>query len=120
MVARPPSYPVAADGSSIFSLGNKLSQHMTEKYIYGKKATDVESAAGAKGVLIRSGSGFFFRVYKEGGLFDDYEILHDDLSITIDPNELASFYHRDDHYILDHSPSVFGLKKAKNDGHRNQ
>jgi hypothetical protein len=93
---------------------------MTEKYIYGKKATDVEPAAGAKGVLIRSGSDFFFRVYKEHGLFDDYEILHDDLAITIDPDELASFYHRDDHYMLDHSPGVLGLEKARNDGHKDQ
>ena len=62
---------------------------MTEKYIYGKKAADVEPAAGTKGILIRSGSGFFFRIYKMDGLFDDYKILHDDLSITIDPGELA-------------------------------
>ncbi len=89
---------------------------MTEKYIYGKKTADVEPAAGAKGILIRSGSGFFFRIYKKDGLFDDYKILHDDLSITIDPGELASFYYCDDHYILDHSPGVLGLKKAKNDG----
>ena len=89
---------------------------MTEKYIYGKKATDVESAAGTKGVLIRSGSDFFFRVYKKHGLFDDYEILHDDLAITIDPDELASFYHRDDHSML----RCIGLKKARNDGHKDQ
>jgi len=93
---------------------------MTKKYIYGKQATDVESAAGAKGVLIRSGSDFFFRVYREGGLFNDYKILHNDLSMTIDSDELASFYHRDDHYILDHSPSVLGLKKARNDEHKDQ
>ena len=97
-----------------------FSQHMTEKYIYGKKVTDVESAAGVKGVLIRSGSDLFFRVYKERGLFEDYEIRHDDLSMTIDPDELASFYHRDDHYMLDHSPSVLGLKKARNDGNKDQ
>ena len=93
---------------------------MTDKYIYGKKVTEVKSAAGARGILIRSGSDFFFRIYKEGGLFEDYDILHDDLSITIDPDELASFYHRGDHYILDHSPDVFGLEKATNDGREDQ
>ena len=102
---------VSALGPMTLELGKNLNNHMTEKYIYGKKATDVDSAAGAKGILIRSESGFFFRIYKENGLFDDYKILHNDLSITINPDELAAFYHCEDHYILDHSPNVLGLKK---------
>lgn len=92
---------------------------MTDKYIYGKKTTDVAPAAGAKGVLIRSGSRFFFRIYKYDGQFDDYKILHDDLSITIDPDELAAFYHSGNHYILDHSPNVLGLKKSDENENEN-
>ena len=111
---------MAPHDSQAFSVDKNISNHMTDKYIYGKKVTEVMSAAGAKGILIRSGSDFFFRIYKEGGQFEDYDILHDDLSITIDPDELASFYHRGDHYTLDHSPDVFGLKKATNDGREDQ
>ena len=85
---------------------------MSEKYIYGGKSVDVIPAAGVKGVLIRSGSEYFFRVYRDDSTFFDYEILHDDLSVTIDSDELAAFYSDGEHHTLDHSPSVFDLKKA--------
>ncbi len=85
---------------------------MTKKYIYRGKVSDVTPAGGVKGVLIRSGTEFFFRVYRNDGAFTDYEIFHDDLSIVIDSDELASFYNEGESHILDHSPNVFGLKKA--------
>lgn len=65
-----------------------------------------------KGVLIRSGTELLFRVYRNDGSFTDYDIYHDDLSVTIDPDELASFYSDDERYLLDHSPSIFGLKEV--------
>ncbi len=85
---------------------------MSNKYIYGGRVFDAAPAGGVKGVLIRNGTEFLFRVYKGDGSFADYEIHHDDLSITINPDELASFYDDGERHILDHSPNVFGLKKA--------
>jgi hypothetical protein len=85
---------------------------MSKKYIYAGRVFDVTPAGGVNGVLIRSGSAFLFRVYRNDGTFKDYEICHDDLSVTIDSDELASFYSDGEHHILDHSPEVFGLKKV--------
>ena len=82
---------------------------MTEKYIYSGRETNVETSAGKKGILIRSGSDYFFRVYHNNESFTDYELRIDDLSITIDPEELASFYNTGDRHILDHSPKVLDL-----------
>jgi hypothetical protein len=69
------------------------------------------SASGVKGMFLRtlSPEKFFFRVYHGDGVFDDYEILHDDLSVTIDEDALASFYvNENGDKFLDHSPNVFG------------
>ena len=58
---------------------------MNDKYLYGEQLAEVESAAGAKGVLIRALDGaLMFRVYRNREQFTDYEIRHDDLSVTID------------------------------------
>jgi hypothetical protein len=100
-------------GPLSLALGNTITIHVADKYIYGRKISDVTPAAGTKGVLCRSGTTFFFRVYEANGEFIDYKILHDDLSITIDQDELAAFYHSDENTILDHSPNVLGLKRAK-------
>lgn len=71
---------------------------------------EAESAAGVKGVLIRMVDGAFaFRVYHDKGDFSDYSIRHDELSVTIDSDELAAFYKMSEHCILDHSPQVLGL-----------
>ena len=89
---------------------------MTDKYIYGKKEHEVTSAAGVKGVLCRAfGGGYFFRVYNDDHSFIDYKIAHDDLSVTIAADELASFYVDGEHAVLDHSPNVLGLKKIDSD-----
>lgn len=85
---------------------------MTKKYIYGGRVCDVTPGGGVKGILIRSGSELLFRVYEIEGTFTDYDILHDDLSVTIDSTELASFYSCGENHSLDHSPNVFGLKAA--------
>jgi len=91
---------------------------MSDKYKYGEKVAEVESAAGVKGVLCKTfgkdgrSNNFFFRVYGSDGNFVDYDIYHDDLSVTIDAKELASFYTIGEDKFLDHSPSVLDLRKA--------
>jgi hypothetical protein len=85
----------------------------TRHYLYGGKAAQVTPAAGVRGILIRTfGGKIAFRVYTGDGEFIDYDIRHDDLSVTIDDDELAAFYRVDGHDILDHSPQVLGLKEA--------
>ena len=86
---------------------------MSETYIYGGKPAKTESAEGIKGILIHGVDGYSFRVYGKDHSFVDYKIRHDDLSITIDQDALASFYFIDEETaILDHSPGVLGLKPA--------
>lgn len=53
-----------------------------------------------------------FRVYRDSHEFTDYEIRHDELAVTIDPDELATFYRIDGRDALDHSPEVLGLKRS--------
>ncbi len=85
------------------------------KYIYGKRVAQVTPAEGVTGFLCKSVDGeFFFRVYKENGEFDDYDIRHDDLQVTISTDALATFYQIGDDKILDHSPSVLGLDRCNN------
>jgi len=85
---------------------------VTDKFLYGELLAEVQSAAGVKGVLIRTaGDATVFRVYDGRERFTDYEIRHDDLGVTIDADELAAFYKVGERDILDHSPQVLGLKK---------
>ena len=84
---------------------------MNDNYLYGGQPAEVESAAGVKGVLIRTFDGAVtFRVYHNSEHFTDYELRHDDLSVTIDADALAAFYKVGERRILDHSPQVLGLK----------
>jgi len=86
---------------------------MKDSYIYAGKPSRVKDASSVSGVLTKLfGGGFAFRVYDEKNNFVDYEICHDDLSITINADELASFYSHKDQHVLDHSPKVLGLKKV--------
>ncbi|MCW2601812.1 MAG: hypothetical protein JWM02_3641 [Frankiales bacterium] len=86
---------------------------MSDSYLYGGVVTQATSAAGVKGVLLRSPSGpMIFRVYRDGHEFTDYEIRHDELAVTIDPEELAMFYRDGDRDVLDHRPEVLGLKRS--------
>jgi len=85
---------------------------MTDKYLYGALPAEVESAAGVKGVIVRTLDGtMVFRIYNDRECFTDYEIRNDDLSVTIDTDELAAFYQIGERHILDHGPQVLGLKK---------
>jgi len=81
---------------------------------FGEVPAEVKPAAGAKGVIIRTLDGVMvFRVYHDREHFTDYGIKHDDLSVTIDADELAAFYKVGERYILDHSPQVLGLKEVE-------
>ncbi len=86
---------------------------MGDKFIYAGKEAEVTSAEEVKGILIRSGRNYFFRVYRDDGEFTDYDISHDELSITIGTDAMASFYTDGENFVLDHSPSVLGLKLSK-------
>jgi hypothetical protein len=82
-----------------------------DTYLYGGVPAEVKSAAGIKGVLIRTLDGvMMFRVYRDLERFTDYEIKHDDLSVAIDADQLAAFYRSEGRHVLDHSPVVLGLK----------
>ena len=83
-------------------------------FIYGKTVASVSAANGVKGVILRNAfdGSYYFRVYHGKGKFTDYDLRHDDLEVTISPDEMASFYLVGNRAILDHSPAVLGLKKA--------
>ncbi|MGQ0592583.1 MAG: hypothetical protein ACT4QB_08025 [Gammaproteobacteria bacterium] len=85
----------------------------SDSFLYGQLPAEVQPAAGVRGVLIRTADGeMVFRVYDGPERFTDYEIRHDDLSVTIDADELAAFYTVEERNILDHSPQVLGLRKV--------
>ena len=84
-----------------------------DQYLYGGKPAEIRPAAGERGMIIRALDGaMMFRVYYDNEHFTDYEIRHDDLSVTIDEGALATFYKVGEREILDHSPEVLGLRKA--------
>jgi hypothetical protein len=87
---------------------------MKHQFLYGGEPAEVESAASVRGILIRSvvDGTIWFRVYRPDGQCTDYELLHDDLSITIDADALAAFYAIGERRVLDHSPSVLGLTEV--------
>lgn len=77
------------------------------------KIVDVQPAKGVEGILCCSSDNrWFFRVYETGdkSQFSDYDLVHDDLLVKIDPDEMASFYDDGENQWLDHSPEVFGLE----------
>ena len=87
---------------------------MKELYQYGGKKAEVENASGISGILCKSyGGSYFFRVYHQDKSFSDYDLVHDDLPITIDQNALASFYTFGEDQVLDHSPQVLGLEESE-------
>lgn len=70
--------------------------------------SEVTSANGVTGCLLHVGQNrFVFRVYSENG-FDDYNLLHSDLQVTINDND-ATFYKDGDYLSLDHSPDTLGI-----------
>jgi hypothetical protein len=89
---------------------------MAGKYTYAGKVSAAVSASGKNGVLIRSLRTCFFRVYDDDHTFTDYEIRHDDLSVTIDQDSLAAFYTDGKRHVLDHAPEVLGLEPIEDNG----
>ena len=62
------------------------------------------SANGVNGVLIKTQTGYMFRVYDDEHNFVDYDLQHSDLSVTI-TDEDAYFYLNS---VLDHAPATLG------------
>jgi hypothetical protein len=61
--------------------------------VYGKQIATETHACGESGVLCRSlDNKYFFRIYHKNKTFTDYDLRHDDMTITTAANELASFY----------------------------
>jgi hypothetical protein len=87
---------------------------MTDNYMYSGKPPNAESARGVHGILCRTVDGtIVFRVYDGRHAFTDYEIRQGDLRVTIDADELASFYNAAERHVLDHSPEVLGLRRVE-------
>jgi hypothetical protein len=100
-------------GKWLISLGRKLLL-TTEVYSLYDRNTTVVHAGGTKGILLPSKEGCYFRTYYEDGTFTDYRINHSDLSIIIDEDYEASFYHTSGQDpILDHAPEVLGYKTIR-------
>jgi hypothetical protein len=72
--------------------------------------TTAKSATGVEGCLIRGIDGeYYFRVYDADHNFQDYDLMHSDLSITVtDPD--AFFYNDEFTARLDHAPATLGLE----------
>ena len=72
----------------------------------------IKSAKGLKGCLIyiHGANKYMFRVYRKDKSFEDYELLHNDLSITITDADSA-LYDYGKKKILDHSPETLGIEK---------
>lgn len=88
--------------------------------LYGQVNATETSAGGVSGVLCKSTVGeqtsFFFRVASPEGEIQDYQLRHDDLKITIDQDELVSFYRLETgEQILDHASRVLGLDQLEKD-----
>jgi hypothetical protein len=86
---------------------------------YGQSIATETPAGGVSGVLCKTvydgKVSFFLRVKVANGEIQDYMLAHDDLSITIAEDELASFYRLENgQQILDHSASVLGLATLEN------
>jgi hypothetical protein len=78
--------------------------------------TAVKSANGVTGQLITSFDGtVYFRVYDADHNFKDYDLVHSDLTMTIDDVD-AFFYEDEFNSLLDHAPATLG----KNNGHKKQ
>lgn len=87
---------------------------MSNRYKYGEEIAESEDASGVEGILIRTDDGYALRVKDpaQPDGFIDCRLRHDDLSVQIGSDSLASIYRVNDDYILDHSPQVLGLEQA--------
>lgn len=73
------------------------------------------SAKGVKGFILYSPFGgkerYFFRIYKEDGTFEDYDLRCEELEVTIDSN-FYSLYDMEGKKFLDFSSEALGAKKS--------
>jgi hypothetical protein len=74
------------------------------------------SAKGVKGFILYSPFGrdeerYFFRIYKEDGTFEDYDLKCEELEITIE-SSFYSLYNLDGKKFLDFSSEALGRKKS--------
>jgi hypothetical protein len=72
----------------------------------------VGPADGVRACLLRSvGPEILLRVYHDGAKrrFTNYDIWHNDLWVTIEPDAMAGFYKIGKHDVIDHAPQVLGL-----------
>ena len=72
----------------------------------------VGPADGVHACLLRGvGPEILLRVYHDGPKlrFTDYDIWHNDLWVTIEPDAMAGFYKIGKHDVIDHAPKVLGL-----------
>ena len=68
----------------------------------------VYSAKGVQGCLIYTDGDYQFRVYDKQGGFNDYDIHHWDLGLTIDDTDAEFYEYEDGTLILDHSRETLG------------
>jgi hypothetical protein len=74
--------------------------------------TNPISANGVKGhiIYVHGADKYQFRVYDSEHNFVDYDLMHSDLTVTIN-DEDAFFYRSDNIDRLDHSPATLGIKE---------
>jgi hypothetical protein len=66
---------------------------VSERYRYGGALAEAMPAAGSKGVILLSFDGRpVFRVYDDAGRLTDFDLRHEEPSVTIALDDLASFY----------------------------
>ncbi len=88
-----------------------------KQVVYGQQTATETPAGGVTGVLCRSIDNiYFFRIYHEDKTFTDYDLRHDDMTITIAADEMASFYRfENEDGVLDHSSDGFALEAVKSE-----
>lgn len=68
------------------------------------------SATGVTGFVLDTIDGYVFRVYHDDGGFEDYDLRHGDLEVTIQDTD-AVFYQLDNgRRLLDYSPPTLGIE----------
>lgn len=73
-----------------------------------------KNAKGVKGFILYSPFGrdeerYFFRIYKEDGTFEDYDLKCEELEVNID-SDFYSLYESDGKKFLDFSSEALGRK----------
>lgn len=71
-----------------------------------------KSANGVRGHLlyIHGDGKYVFRVYDANHNFVDYDLLHNDLCVTID--DADAYFYRDEYSdVLDHAPATLGRQE---------